>query len=102
FFATAIFTRTKILAVTIIKARRVSIAARRRTFAFAGVGVARTRIGLLTIGFGAVGLARIGLGGVGPLLAVALAGEIALGEFLVGPACRAGAALAAGWPITPA
>src|SRR6266851_2913635 len=83
--------------VAIITARSVSIAARRRAFAFAGIGFARARIGLLAIGFaavglGGIGLASVGLGGVGPLLAVALAGEIALGEFLVGPARRAGAA----------
>src|SRR5712691_3690535 len=59
--------------VAIITARSVSIAARRRAFAFAGIGFARARIGLLAIGFGAVGLvggrlAGIRLAGVGPLL----------------------------------
>ena len=39
---------------------------------------------------------------IGPLLAIAFSGEIALGEFLVGPAGGTGAALAAGGPITPA
>ena len=73
------------------------IPARRRAFAFAGVGFARACIGFLAIRFGAVGF-----GGIGPLLATAFSGEIALGEFLVGPAGRTGAALAAGGPITPA
>ena len=69
-------------------------------FALAGVGLAGARIGLLAVGFGAVGLA-----GIGTPLAIALsllAGKAALGEFLLGSPGGAGAALAAGGPITPA
>jgi hypothetical protein len=46
--------------------------------------------------------AVLALAGIRPPLAIALAGEVALGEFLVRPARRTGAAFAAGWSITPA
>src|ERR1019366_7173480 len=80
----------------------VVITAGRRAFAFAGVRFARAGIGLLAIRFGTIGFA-----GVRALVAVALAGQVlagktTFGEFLLGPAGCAGAALAAGRPITPA
>src|ERR1700722_4487124 len=76
----------------------VAVGARRRAVTFAGIGFARAGIRLLAKGFGAVGLAGIGA----PFAVVTFAGKAALGEFLVGTAGGAGAALAAGGPITPA
>jgi hypothetical protein len=95
--------------VTIIAARSVAVvAARRRTLALPGIGLARSRIRFLAVGFGAVRLAGIGTllairpRRVWPLVAIALAGKAALGEFLLWPPGDTGAALAAGGAITPA
>src|SRR5450631_2232438 len=79
------------------RTRCIAIAARRRAFAFAGIGFARARIRFFAIRLGTVWFA-----GVGALLAIAFSGEIALGEFLVGPAGGTRAALAAGGPTTRA
>jgi hypothetical protein len=101
--------RGAIVPVETRRPRRVAIvAARRRTFALAGVGLARTRIRLFAVGFRSVGLSgirtilAIALARIGAALAIAFAGKAALGEFLLRPPCRTGAALAARGSIPPA
>jgi hypothetical protein len=100
--AAAIVARAEILALGTVAARRAIVAV-----ALAGIGLAAARIGLLLVGLLFVRLlfvrlAALGPGGIGALLALGAAGKTALGEFLLGAPGRAGAALAAGGPVTPA
>jgi hypothetical protein len=69
----------------------------RNAVALTGVWFAGTRMGLLVIGSGALGFA-----GIGALLALGVARESALGEFLLRAPSYPGAALAGRRPIAPA
>jgi len=90
--------RTIRSAPLVIRTRRIRIfVSRPKSFALTGIGLAGTRIGLLVRGFGGFGSA-----GIGALLALALAGETALGEFLLRPPRYPGTALAGRGPIAPA
>jgi hypothetical protein len=91
--------------------RIIPVEARRGALTLAGVGLARTRIGLF-----AIGLVTIRLDGIGTPLAIAFAGKATFGELLLrtpgGPRAAlaasgtaltlARAALAVARPITPA